>query len=198
MDVAYPPAAKRQQALAETVEVIRGVWAEAPFSMHGKYVRLSDANVRPGPVQRPYVPVLIAGGGERGTLRQVAQYADMCNFGANQITGGATRNEDVRRKLDALRHHCEELQRPFDTVLRSHITLALVMAERDSALEAKLDRLGEETRPGLFAGTAARTVEYYRGLVGAGMRYFIVTVRIHDLETLQMLGTHVLPEFAAC
>lgn len=31
MDVAYPPAAKRQRALAETVEVIRGVWAEAPF-----------------------------------------------------------------------------------------------------------------------------------------------------------------------
>ena len=198
MGVSYPPAAKRQQALAETVEAIRGVWAEAPFSIHGKHVRLAEANVRPGPVQQPYVPVLIAGGGERVTLRQVAQYADMCNFGANQITGGATTNEDVRRKLDALRNHCDGLQRPFDTVLRSHITLPLVMAETDSALQAKLDRLGEETQPGLFAGTAARTVEYYRGLIAAGMRYFIVTVRIHDLETLQMLGTQVLPEFAAC
>src|SRR4051812_10631635 len=112
----------------------------------------------------------------------------MCNFGASRVTGGATTDQDVRRKLEALRHHCKELERPYDTVLRSHITLPLVMAETDSALEAKLDRLAEQTRPGLFAGTAARTVDYYRGLVAAGMRYHIVCVRIDDPETLQMLG----------
>ena len=41
------------------------------------------------------------------------------------------------------------------------------------------------------------TLAYYRRLVAAGMRYFIVTVRIDDSETLRMLGEQVLPEFAA-
>jgi hypothetical protein len=71
------------------------------------------------------------------------------------------------------------------------------MSESDSTLAAKLDRMGEQTQPGLFAGTAEGTLADYRGLVSAGMRYFIVTVRINDLETLRMLGEQVLPEFAA-
>ncbi len=75
------------------------------MSVRGEHVRLAEANVVPGPVQKPYVPVLIAGGGERVTLRQVARFADMCNFGASPITGGANTNEDVLRKLDALRTH---------------------------------------------------------------------------------------------
>jgi hypothetical protein len=45
---------------------------------------------------------LIAGGGERITLRQVAQHADMCNFGPNGATGSAWGLPEVRRKLPRL------------------------------------------------------------------------------------------------
>jgi alkanesulfonate monooxygenase SsuD/methylene tetrahydromethanopterin reductase-like flavin-dependent oxidoreductase (luciferase family) len=189
MGIAHPPVSQRQQALAETVQAIRGLWKDGPFSMPH-----AEANVRPGPVQRPYVPLLIAGGGERVTLHQVAHYADMCNFGAHPITGGAKTEDDVRRKLGILRRYCEALGRPYESVLRSHVTLPLVLARTNAELAAKLERTGEVRTPGLFAGTVARTSAYYRGLVAAGMRYFVVTVRIHDRETLRMLGELVLPK----
>jgi hypothetical protein len=113
----------------------------------------------------------------------VAQYADMCNFGAHSLTGGALTDEDIRRKLESLRRYCAELNRPYETVLRSHITMPLVLAETAASLEAKLERMGEPSQPGLFAGTPAQATTFYRRLVAAGMRYFIVVVRRHDSET---------------
>ena len=81
----------------------------------------------PQPVQQPHVPILLAGGGERVTLRQVARFADMSNFGAHEWTGGAFALEDVQRKYQALRRHCEEVGRPYDSVLRSYFTPLLVL-----------------------------------------------------------------------
>src|SRR5207245_597029 len=81
------------------------------------------AGLGAGPVQRPRIPLLIAGGGERVTLRQVARYADASNFGAHEVIGRAYGAADVVRKLAALRRHCEELGRPYDGVLRTHLTM---------------------------------------------------------------------------
>ena len=52
------------------------------------------------PVQKPYVPVLIAGGGQRVTLRRAACYMRTSNFGASPITGGAKTSADVCRKWE--------------------------------------------------------------------------------------------------
>ena len=47
------------------------------------------------------------------------------------------------------------------------------------------------------AGTPAQATAFYRKLVAAGMRYFIVAVRVYDYETLHMLGEQVVPEVAS-
>ena len=103
---------ERQEALEETIQVVRGVWGMVPYTYKGKYTQVQQAHLPFGPVQQPHVPLLIAGGGERVTLRQVAQYADASNFGPHVYTGGASRVEDVIRKCHALRAHCEALNRP--------------------------------------------------------------------------------------
>jgi alkanesulfonate monooxygenase SsuD/methylene tetrahydromethanopterin reductase-like flavin-dependent oxidoreductase (luciferase family) len=69
-------------------------------------VRVRAARVDPPPVQTPRVPLLIAGGGERVTLRQVARYADASNFGPNSGAGNAWTPEDVRRKYAVLDDRC--------------------------------------------------------------------------------------------
>ena len=97
---------ERLAAVRETVEIVRGAWAAEPFSYGGAVHRVAGANVRPGPVQQPRVPILIAGGGEQITLRLVARYADASNFGEHPNAGGAATLDDIRRKLQVLDTHC--------------------------------------------------------------------------------------------
>src|SRR5262249_36089962 len=73
-------APERQAALGEVIDIIHGVWGDVPFSFDGQHFRCTGAHVSPLPVQRPNPPIVIAGGGEQVTLRQVARYADACNI----------------------------------------------------------------------------------------------------------------------
>jgi alkanesulfonate monooxygenase SsuD/methylene tetrahydromethanopterin reductase-like flavin-dependent oxidoreductase (luciferase family) len=60
------------------------------------------------PVSRPRPRILVGGGGERKTLRLVAQYADACN-----IMGPV---DVVAHKVDVLRAHCDRLGRDFGEI----------------------------------------------------------------------------------
>jgi alkanesulfonate monooxygenase SsuD/methylene tetrahydromethanopterin reductase-like flavin-dependent oxidoreductase (luciferase family) len=150
---------------------------------------------------------MIAGGGERVTLRQVAQYADACNLIVFDRSGAHTATvEDVLHRLAALRRHCEALGRPYETVLRTHVTGWLILAEDQAWLQAKLER----TFPGqankdfsgawsdyVVAGTPEQAVAYYQGLASAGIQYFIVATQdAADEETIRLLAKRVLPQVA--
>ena len=103
---------------------------------------VSAAMCDPAPAQRPHVPLLIAGGGERVTLRQVAAFADAANFSPHGKAGSAFAADDVRRKLAALRRHCEVLGRPT-AILRTQVAVPVVLAETRAALAAKLAAIPE-------------------------------------------------------
>lgn len=178
----FPPLPERHRALAEAVEIVHDAW--------------SSARIRPGPVQEPFVPILIGGGGERRTLPAVARFADVSNFGPHEWTGGAFETVDVRRKYDVLRANCDEVGRPFDSILRSHWTPLLTLAEDPKELERKRDaaRIPDaalRTAP-LFA-TVDEAIAHYQGLADAGVQYFLATINGHDSETADLLAERVLP-----
>jgi len=220
LGLAYPPFRERATALAETIALVRGLWAAdgAPVTLRGAHVRAEAARLGSRPVQMPHVPLLIAGGGERITLRQVAEHADACNFGPNGATGSAWDLPDVQRKLAALDAHCAAVGRPPAAVLRSHIAW-VVLRETDAAVEAALaarpnradmrEAAGEPTLPRRLtayyrlpslehvanvtvAGTPRQLVAYYRALIAAGVRYFVV-VPYGDSETVRLLAEAVAP-----
>jgi alkanesulfonate monooxygenase SsuD/methylene tetrahydromethanopterin reductase-like flavin-dependent oxidoreductase (luciferase family) len=196
LGIPVPSLRERQEALVETIQIVNGLWGREPFTYAGKHFQVQSVNV-PRPVQRPHVPVLIAGGGERVTLRRVAEYADMANFGPSHLSGNAQSMADVERKLAALRGHCEAVGRPFASVLLSHIVLPLVLGETAEAAQAKVQTIPpavlDIVRVSLVAGTPADAVAYYRPLVAAGMRYFMPTLLDNDFETLRLLAREVLP-----
>ncbi|HEX6737515.1 MAG TPA: LLM class flavin-dependent oxidoreductase [Vicinamibacteria bacterium] len=202
----FPPPTERQAALEEALAILRGVWGEAPFTYHGRHYRTTDARVAPAPVQRPAPPLMIGGGGERTTLRQVAAHADACNllsYGAGLFSAAPTA-EAVRRKLAALRRHCEALGRPYDTVLRTLSSGWLILAEDAPALQAKLGRYFPEGleqrysgpwRNFVVAGTPADAIGFFQGLADAGIEYFIVeTLDAADVETIRLLAERVVPQ----
>ena len=166
-------------------------------SFSGTYVQVEGAVLDPPPLQQPSVPILVAGGGERTTLRYVAEYADACNLGAVGWAGGAFTPEDIARKLSVLDARCDEVGRPQQEVLRTGLALAVV-GEAPEAAQAKFDRMPAE-RLGFFGhlpiiGDPEQIVERIHGLVAAGLQYLIFIV--FDPETLQLLGEQVLPAVA--
>jgi len=197
LSIPFPNTPERQQALEEAVQVVMGLWGEIPFTFQGQYYQVQETNIWPGPVQQPHVPILIAGGGERVTLRQVARYGDVSNFASLAQAGSAFHHGDVVRKFEALRSYCKTIGRPYESVLRSYLTLPLVLAETHQALRAKLDAISEDDlafyRTSLVTGTPSEVIGHYQYLIDAGVQYFIMAAWEQDLETFQLLAEQVVP-----
>ena len=200
MGIPFPPIAVRQRAMVETVEILHRLWSGEPFEFAGSEFQAKSDGSFVGPVQEPYVPILLAGGGEQVTLRRVAQFADASNMGAHDWIGSAVTTDDIARKFAKLRQYCEEVGRPYDSVVRSHFTMPLVLAENHGALKAKLATMNQDTlaRCGaaLFAGTPDEVIDFYRGLAAIGFQYFIANILDPDYETIELLGRAVMPAFA--
>jgi len=219
----FPSPAERHEALGETIEIVTRLWGDSPVTYRGKHFQIENARLAgPGPTQRPHIPILIGGGGERRTLEQVARYADVSNFGEHEWVGRATKTDDVIRKFGALRSHCDALGRPFSSILRSHVAIFLVLAETQSALDTKVGELArnsdisrfgaalladgcknaidpppqlpDDLRASLIACTPRQLVDRYRSLMTLGMQYFIALVYGNDVETLHLLSQEVMPE----
>jgi F420-dependent oxidoreductase-like protein len=103
LGVPFPPVAERFERLEEALRICLQMWSDDDGSFEGRHYRLAATLCSPPPLSRPRPRILVGGGGERKTLRLVAQYADACN-----LFGGP---EEVAHKVAVLRGHCEELGR---------------------------------------------------------------------------------------
>jgi alkanesulfonate monooxygenase SsuD/methylene tetrahydromethanopterin reductase-like flavin-dependent oxidoreductase (luciferase family) len=196
MCIPMPSTAIRQEMMEETLKIVQGLWRGEPFTFHGKHCRVEDAVLRVLPVQQPYVPILIAGGGERVTLRQVARYADMSNFAPHESAGSAFDVGDVQRKLVRLREFCAEIGRPYDSIVRSHYSPLLTLAADEDKLaekksKARIPDAELHTVP-LFA-TPEQAISHYQALSDAGVRFFLCLVNGRDDETVHLLADVVRP-----
>src|SRR5207253_10392332 len=94
----YPDTAERLRRLGEAVQIILAMWTQEEAVFEGKYYQVRGAINQPKGVQKPHIPLLIGGGGEKVTLKLVAQYADACNIGHLD-------NEGLARKFSILKKH---------------------------------------------------------------------------------------------
>ena len=80
LGVPFPPLAQRFEMLDEAIQVCLQMWSDDDGPFDGRHYQLAETLCRPRPVSSPRPRIMIGGGGERKTLRLVAQYADACNF----------------------------------------------------------------------------------------------------------------------
>jgi len=66
----------RISRLEEAVKIMKGLFAEGPFTFSGKHYRVTGHEGTPKPVQKPHPPFLIGGGGKR-VLTLAAREADI-------------------------------------------------------------------------------------------------------------------------
>jgi alkanesulfonate monooxygenase SsuD/methylene tetrahydromethanopterin reductase-like flavin-dependent oxidoreductase (luciferase family) len=107
----FPEARTRVEQLEDAVNIIRALWTQSPANYTGKHYAIKDAYCEPRPDPPP--PLLIAGGGERLTLRVVARYADWMNVGFCD-------SETFARKLDALQRHCDDVRRDNSAIRKTY------------------------------------------------------------------------------
>ncbi len=103
---------ERIRRLGEACELIKRMWTEDVPNFEGRYYQLKEAYCEPKPLQKPYPPFVIGGGGEQLTLRVVAQYADIWNYVGRSV-------EEFKHKSSVLDGHCATINRDPATIVRS-------------------------------------------------------------------------------
>src|SRR6266481_10026726 len=126
----YPDAPERLRQLREAVQVILAMWTQEEAVFEGKYYQVRGAINQPKGVQQPHIPLLIGGGGEKVTLKLVAQYADACNVFGDIAT--------IKHKFAVLKQHCDELGRDYNSIRRTTLIDDCAIAETEAAAIAKL------------------------------------------------------------
>jgi F420-dependent oxidoreductase-like protein len=112
LGVPFPSTAERFERLTEALQICRQMWSDDNGPYQGKHYQLAETMCIPAPLSRPRLPILIGGGGERKTLRLVAQYADACNL-------FATTPAEIVHKLDVLRRHCDDVGRDYAEISKT-------------------------------------------------------------------------------
>jgi F420-dependent oxidoreductase-like protein len=100
----------RIERMGEAVAIIKKMWTEEKANYSGKHYRIIDAVCEPKPVQKPHPPIIIGGGGEKLTVKVIAQHADRYDWGYIPSL------EQYRRKLKVLQKHCEAVGRSLDEI----------------------------------------------------------------------------------
>jgi F420-dependent oxidoreductase-like protein len=126
LGVPFPPLRERFERFEEALQICLQMWSDDNGRFDGKHYQLAETLCSPAPVSSPRPRIMIGGGGERKTLRLVAQYADACNvFGPP---------EQVAHKVEVLRRHCDTVGRD----IREIEVTAMLIAPADSTVDEVL------------------------------------------------------------
>jgi F420-dependent oxidoreductase-like protein len=169
-----PPLGQRFEMLEETLQLAHAAWTGERGTREGfegqHYVATDPLN-SPQALSRPHPPILIGGGGERRTLKLVAQYADACNiFGTDP--------SQLKHKYDILRGHCETVGRDYADIEKTLLTAVSITpdgARGSLTPDAMVERLGRTTEVG-----AQHAIFSLKGVT--------------DLSKIELIGRDVIPQ----
>ncbi len=201
---------ERLDRFEEALKVIQLLWTGERVSFEGRHFHLQDAVMRPRPL-RGRVPIMIGGGGERRTLRLVAEHADYWN-------PGFCTPDVYQRKEEALREHCRAVGRDPGTIVRTLMTGHVIGRNRQQLLErgARLQRVivGEQPlyvtqsmsveeflevlrRRGWFVGTVDEVIEQLRVWEHLGIQQVMFqTFDLEDMDALELIARQIVPAVA--
>jgi F420-dependent oxidoreductase-like protein len=167
LGIPFPPQRERFEMLEETLQIALRMWSdergdERPFE--GKYYTLQRPLNLPQSSSRPHPPIMIAGDGEKKTLRLVARYADACSLRPGP---------QVPEKLEVLRRHCDDEGRDYDSI------------EKTCAFRFDVGEDGEKT---------GELIEQLRWLASMGIETVIGFVpNVDEISPLDTIGEKVIP-----
>lgn len=147
----FPPVKERFALLEDALRFLPLQWGPGAPPFQGKVFTVPEAICYPRPLQER-IPIMVGGGGEKKTLRLVAEYADACNLFGDV--------ENVRHKLSVLHRHCEDVGRDPTDIRVTQLSGVVVT---DGAPP-------ERVAARATAGTVEDHIGRYRELAEAGVQ----------------------------
>lgn len=190
----FPETPDRMRAFREACRIIHAMWTETYPEFQGKYYTIDKPINEPRGIQKPHPSFWIGGGGEKVTLKLVAQYGNACNVGAGDAAV-------IRQKLDILRGHCEDVGRNYDDLIRStSINVHLVDSADDPATataQARGKVSYEEFSRSFWVGTPEQIASRIEPLIDAGVNYVLVYMpRVaYDPQPVRRFAEEIMPKF---
>jgi alkanesulfonate monooxygenase SsuD/methylene tetrahydromethanopterin reductase-like flavin-dependent oxidoreductase (luciferase family) len=198
----FPRPGVRLGRLDEGVQIMRQAWTEGRVNLEGKHYQVDGAVVRPLPLQEGGIPLWIAGGGEKVTLRITAKYARYANVDGTL--------EKFIHKSEVLAGHCKEVGTDFDAIVRSadyNVAIGTTEAEVEDRLQQLKARLlpivGERRAEAQLSGfrglpacgTVEQVVEKLSALQDRGMTYgiFYFPEAAYDRSGIELFEREVIP-----
>jgi len=170
----YPSDGERLKMLEESLIIYKLMTTEEEPKFEGKYYSIDGAINQPKPIQKPYPPLWVCGGGEKVTLKLLAKYGDYGNWDVDV--------EGFIHKSNILKQHCENEGRDFTEIGRTLHTNVLI-ANSEDELKTKISKLATYTnipedyyykRP--LIGTKDKVFDTINQFKEAGCSYLIAYV----------------------
>lgn len=149
----FPSMKERQDRFEEACELLRLLFtADGPLDYQGRYYQLDQAPLSPGCFQKPHIPIMVGGTGERRTLRTLARYGDIFNM--DGWAGQGMSLDVYRHKIGVLEGHCADANRDPAEIKR---TLLMPLQITDD--KARIERFQKALGPGSMAGPKNEIVD---------------------------------------
>lgn len=150
----------RFERMEEALQILRQLRDDGRASLSGKHYQVIDAPLSPAPIGS--LPIMIGGGGEKKTLRMVAEYAEEWNVWSTP--------EIMAQKSEVLAQHCERIDRDPASIRRSAVALLFLCETEEQS--AKL-RAKESVRASLI-GTTSELQQQMQAYADAGVDEVII------------------------
>jgi F420-dependent oxidoreductase-like protein len=164
LGIEFPPIKERMDRLGEALTIAKLMFTQDRPSFEGDYYRIDRALNVPRPIQPGGPKILVGGGGERRTLRLLAQHGDIGHwFGGNL--------EDLKRKKKVFEEHCAAVKRDPSEVLLT-VGLTLVLAENEKDAKALIEGMTPERRAMAVTVNVAQAADVIGQYMDAGFGGF--------------------------
>jgi alkanesulfonate monooxygenase SsuD/methylene tetrahydromethanopterin reductase-like flavin-dependent oxidoreductase (luciferase family) len=181
----FSAARVRVEQLDEAATIIRALWRGGPATFTGAHYRIHDAYCRPVPEPPPVL--MIGGGGERRTLRVVAQHADWWNCDYYSPA-------EYAHKLAILHDHCRAIGRDPHAIVPTCYMGVTVSYDAQQLVRRR--SMGHRGEVHVISGDPDEVAAQVAAFVAAGVRYMQLNfLDFPRTDSLELFLAEVLPRF---
>jgi F420-dependent oxidoreductase-like protein len=184
----FPSVKERCDRLEEAVELIKLLFtADGPIDYNGQYYSLKKAYFSPPCTQKPHLPIMIGGNGEKRTLRTLARFGDIVNIDFNRPGSP----EMFKHKMEVIERHCEEFGRDSSEIKKTVcIPLRIVKDEKEAVQLRK--RRGES----FLYGSVSFIIERIQQYIDAGAEEIIFSGILSKPELFEQVKEEIISAFS--